>query len=183
MALGSADRSVSLPDPVEPALELTVSFEPDHRIRLDWAVSYGDGPQALSYPLDAPPERLGPRDPRAEAAVLEALPLPYEAFPQLVALGGPVPPRPAAHATLDGVGAWVFVEQVLPRLIEHGVRVTRAGEVVDYRRSESAPAIAVSAVERRDSADWFDLHLTVSMDGETVPFDELFVALAAGRTT
>ena len=181
VALGSADRSVPLPDPVEPTLELTVSFEPDHRIRLDWAVRYGDGPQARSYPLDAPTERLGPRDPRAEAAVLEALPLPYEAFPQLVALGGPVPPRPAAHAMLDGVGAWVFVEQVLPRLIEHGVRVTRVGEVVDYRRSESAPAIAVSAVERRDSADWFDLHLTVSMDGETVPFDELFVALAAGQ--
>ena len=76
VALGSADRSVSLPDPVEPALELTVSFEPDHRIRLDWAVRYGDGPQARSYPLDAPTERLGPRDPRAEAAVLEALPLP-----------------------------------------------------------------------------------------------------------
>ena len=181
VALGSADRSVVLPDPVEPTVELTVSFEPEHRVRLDWAVRYGAGPQAPSYSLDAPPDRLGPRDPMAEAAVLETLPLPYEAFPQLAALGNPVPPRPAAHATLDGLGAWVFVEQVLPRLAEHGVRVTQVGEVVDYRRSRSAPAIAVSAVERRDSADWFDLHLTVSMDGETVPFDELFVALAAGQ--
>ncbi len=81
---------------------------------------------------------------------------------------------------LDGVAAWVFVEQVLPRLTSTGSGSTQAGEVVDYRRSEAEPAIAVSAVERRDSADWFDLHLTVSMDGETVPFDELFVALAAG---
>ena len=179
--LGSADRSVALPDPVEPGLELTVTFEPGHRIRLDWAVRYGAGPEAPSYPLDAPPDRLGPRDPGAEAAVLDALPLPYEAFPQLAALGNPVPPRPAGHTMLDGVGAWVFVEQVLPRLTEHGVRVTQTGDVVDYRRSDAAPAIAVSAVERRDSADWFDLHLTVSMDGETVPFDELFVALAAGQ--
>ena len=122
VALGSADRSVALPDPVEPTMELTVAFEPAHRIRLDWAVRYGDGPQARSYPLDAPRDRLGPRDPRAEAAVLAALPLPYEAFPQLVALGDPMPPRPAAHAVLDGVSAWVFVEQVLPRLSDHGVR-------------------------------------------------------------
>ena len=62
-----------------------------------------------------------------------------------------------------------------------GYEVTQTGEVVDYRRSEAAPAIAVSAVERRDSADWFDLHLTVSVDGEAVPFDELFVALAGGE--
>ena len=181
VALGSADQSVGLPDPVEPTVELTVSFEPEHRVRLDWAVRYGAGPQAPSYSLDAPPERLGPRDPMAEVAVLETLPLPYAAFPELAALGNPVPPRPAAHATLHGLGAWVFVEQVLPRLAEHGVRVTQVGEVVNYRRSQAAPAIAVSAVERRDSADWFDLHLTVSMDGENVPFDELFVALAAGE--
>ena len=34
---------------------------------------------------------------------------------------------------------------------------------------------------RTGSADWFDLHLKVAMDGEEVPFDELFVALTRGE--
>ena len=34
---------------------------------------------------------------------------------------------------------------------------------------------------RVGSADWFDLQVTVSIDGEEVPFDELFVALARGE--
>ncbi len=59
--------------------------------------------------------------------------------------------------------------------------VVLAGEVLDYRESGAEPAIAVSAVERVDSADWFDLHVDVSVEGEQVPFDQLFVALTRGE--
>ena len=47
--LTSTDGSVAMPEAVPPALALTVSFQPDHRVRLDWAVRYAgeDGPQDL----------------------------------------------------------------------------------------------------------------------------------------
>ena len=70
-----------------------------------------------------------------------------------------------------------FVEQVLPQLAPAGVRVRLEGEVREYRKTSSRPSVQVAAVERADSADWFDLHIKVAIDGEAVPFEDLFVAL------
>ncbi|WP_270254274.1 SNF2-related protein [Kocuria marina] len=52
-----------------------------------------------------------------------------------------------------------------------------AGETVEYRHSETAPVIRVSATDA-EQADWFDLGVTVEIDGEQIPFQQLFVALA-----
>ena len=43
------------------------------------------------------------------------------------------------------------------------------------------PQIRLTLNQRPGSADWFDLQMTVAMDGEEVPFDELFVALTRGE--
>ena len=56
-----------------------------------------------------------------------------------------------------------------------------SGEVVDYRQTTAEPQIRVAATPRSRATDWFDLQVTVTMDGEEVPFDELFVALASGE--
>ena len=88
---------------------------------------------------------------------------------------------PAAHALLDGMDAALFVERTLPALEEAGVEVTVVGELPGYRESVAEPAVAVSATERADTADWFDLHVEVSVEGEQVPFDQLFVALSQGE--
>ena len=61
--LASTDGSVRMPDAVPPTLALTVYFEPDHRVRLDWAGPVrrpGDGRE--TFPLDEPAG--GPRHPR-----------------------------------------------------------------------------------------------------------------------
>ncbi|MBA3529675.1 MAG: helicase SNF2, partial [Propionibacteriaceae bacterium] len=73
-----------------------------------------------------------------------------------------------------------FTEQVLPQLAESGVKVTVEGEVPDYRRVDSAPVVELSTVEREETSDWFDLRIQVSLEGEVIPFDELFVALTRG---
>ena len=179
VALASADGSVRLPEAVPPTLTLTVEFEPGHRIRLDWGMRYagpntpggsGDGPPGIdtapeTFPLGSPPTAHGVRDPAAEQALIAALRLPY-----------PTPP-----AALTGPDALGFVEHQVPALTAQGVDVTLSGQVVDYRQSTADPDIAVLAVPQVGSADWFDLQVTVSMDGEEVPFDELFVALARGE--
>jgi superfamily II DNA or RNA helicase len=177
----SADRSVRLPDYVEPVLGLTVNFRPEHRVRLDWSVDYDAPSGAKTYQIDDPPERQSIRDLVEERRKLSALPLPYAEIPQLANPSKEPLPLPAAHVLLAGMAALRFVEQVLPQLESAGVRVKLEGEVRDYRKTSSQPNVEIGAVQRPDSADWFDLRVKVSIDGEVVPFEELFVALTEGQ--
>ena len=181
MSITSADRSVRLPDYVEPILGLVVHFRPEHRVRLDWLVHY-DSPQGTTtYSIDELPERESIRDPGEEQRKLAALPLPYADIPQLANSSKELSQQPAAHVLLDGVAALTFVERALTQLESAGVRVRLEGEVRDYRKTSSRPSVQVAAVERADSADWFDLRIKVSMDGEVVPFEDLFVALTENQ--
>jgi hypothetical protein len=181
MTITSADRSVRLPDYIEPTVALVVHFRPEHRVRLDWMVQY-DGPDgSTTYAIDDQPEALSIRDVAEEQRKLAALPLPYADLPQLANRSKELPQQPAAHVLLDGIAALQFVEQVLPQLAPAGVQVRLEGEVREYRRTNSQPSIQVAAAERPDSADWFDLHIKVAIDGEVVPFEDLFVALTQGQ--
>jgi len=181
MNITSADRSVRLPDYVEPILGLVVHFREEHRVRLDWLVHYDSPAGIATYAIDEPPERESIRDPAEEQRKLAALRLPYADVPQLANRSKELPQQPAAHALLDGVAALTFVERVLPQLEPAGVRVRLEGEVREYRRTSAQPSVQVAAVERADSADWFDLRIKVSIDGEVVPFGELFVALTENQ--
>ncbi|MBB3326041.1 DEAD/DEAH box helicase [Microlunatus antarcticus] len=180
--VGSRDGSVALPLDVPPRLALTVTPRDEHRVRLDWCFRYvapGSPGPGTSYDLDDPGAgRL--RDAAAERALLVDLPLPYATTPVLQEPGSS-PATPAAHALLDGLDAALFVERVLPGLEAAGVLVELVGDLPGYRESVAEPAIAVSATERADTADWFDLHVEVSVEGERVPFDQLFVALSQGE--
>ena len=185
--VGSRDASVALPVDVPPRLALTVTPRDEHRVRLDWTFRYAlpvpgggsDQTADVAYDLDDPSAGRR-RDGAAEAALLVDLPLPYAETPVLRAPGSE-PATPAAHALLDGLDAALFVERVLPALEAAGVEVALAGDLPGYRESVAEPAIAVSATERADTADWFDLHVEVSVEGEKVPFDHLFVALSQGE--
>jgi superfamily II DNA or RNA helicase len=189
--VGSRDGSVALPADVPPRLALTVTPRDEHRVRLDWSFRYSvpglEGSEAVegsqrsdvAYDLDDPGVgRL--RDAAGERALLVDLPVPYASVPVLREPGSS-PPTPAAHALLDGMDAALFVERTLPELEAAGVEVSVVGELPGYRESVAEPAIAVSATERADTADWFDLHVEVSVEGERVPFDRLFVALSQGE--
>ncbi|SEQ09473.1 Superfamily II DNA or RNA helicase, SNF2 family [Microlunatus flavus] len=175
----SRDGSVALPVDVAPRLSLTVTPRPEHRVRLDWAYRYVAPGVDRSVDLDDETS-AALRDPARERALLEGLPLPYAGTPVL-AEPGSEPPTPAAHALLDGLDAALFVERTLPALEASGVEVVLAGELPGYHEAVAEPAIAVSATERAETADWFDLHVEVSVEGERVPFDQLFVALSQGE--
>jgi hypothetical protein len=60
------------------------------------------------------------------------------------------------------------------------VLVEVAGERPEFRRTEAVPVVEVSATDGGD-ADWFDLGVTVSVDGEDIPFAPLFAAIATGE--
>jgi hypothetical protein len=180
----TTDDTIELPLAPVPELVLAVGFRPERRVRLDWSFRYRqrDGWRQLGVD-ESPVSSAGLRDVVAERELLSGLDLPYQEMPQLA--DPDVPRRPAAHALLGDAHAAQFVHDVLPRLVEQGVIVQTDGEVVDYRPAESAPEVTVStaattASDSSEGRDWFDLHIQVRVDGEVVPFEELFVALSTG---
>ncbi|WP_091151580.1 DEAD/DEAH box helicase [Geodermatophilus africanus] len=174
----SSDGSVELPEVLPPQLCLHVDHAGDHRARLTWAVQYRTGEDVRRLPLageDGAPD--AGRDLAAEARLLRSLPLPADRLPRLWQ-DGPER-RLAPTAELRGMDTVVLTTEVLPRLADAGVLVEGTGEPADYRHTEAAPVVQVSATDG-DDADWFDLGVTVSVDGEDIPFALLFAALAAG---
>ncbi len=176
-AVVSSDGSVALPGVARPQLALAVTFRAEHRLRLDWSVRYArDGVEHV-YALDEDVTTFTLRDLAAETDLAASLPLPYDELPML-ARAGTGQTGPAAHVLLAAGDAAVFVDRILPRLEAAGVILSFRGEPIAYRRPESEPVLEVSATPT-GNADWFDLAIRVRLDGEVVPFEDLFVALHA----
>jgi len=71
----------------------------------------------------------------------------------------------------------------LPRLRElPGVAVETEGQSPDYRDVGESLTIGVSTGEIAGERDWFDLGVTISVEGCELPFAEVFVALASGQS-
>ena len=76
-----------------------------------------------------------------------------------------------------------FTTEALPRLRPGpGVAVEVSGEPPDYREAGDIARIGVSTAEVAGERDWFDLGVTITVEGREVPFAEVFVALAAGES-
>ncbi len=171
----SGDGSVELPDVLPPRLAVAVRYPGDGGVCVSWSVDYGPD---RSYAPDAPDHPGSGRDLTAEQLLVEALPGPVGGLAELW-----TPERRlAATVELTGMEALEFTTEVLPALrADDGVDVTVEGTPTDYRQTHSAPQISFTARDSGES-DWFDLGVTVTMDGQHVPFATLFSALAAGRT-
>jgi superfamily II DNA or RNA helicase len=156
--VASADGTVALPPPAPPTLVLTVRYAPGHAVDLSWR---WDG-HARSGPAPDP-RHLVPGD-----LLPGGWPAPDEAD-----LPGPV--------TLRDADAAEFVLTALPRIAaRRGVRVDTVGTAPDYRLLQGTPVLSVTA-QPSEKTDWFDLGVTVTIDGRVIPFGPLFTALAQGR--
>lgn len=183
LPVSTDDPDLELPTAPVPQLVLRVGFRPEHRVRLDWSIRYRHRDEWRHFGIDdSPLTSSGLRDVGTERELLSGLDLPYGELPQLA--DPDVPRRPAAHALLGGAHAAQFVHDVLPRLIEQGVAVETDGDVVDYRPAGTDPEVTISTeatlADGVEASDWFDLHIQVRVDGELVPFEDLFVALSTG---
>ncbi|RUR01991.1 DEAD/DEAH box helicase [Labedella endophytica] len=163
----SLDESVTLPAVVAPTLVLTVAYGSGHETELSWRWRRPRG--------GAPFPDLG-----------ELLPdglLPAEWLPQAADGDGSAsdgPPTPV-DAILLGVESAHFVTEILPRLrLLDGVTVETTGTKPAYKELVGDPELIVSTMPS-DKRDWFDLGVTVTVDGRTIPFLPLFTALAKGR--
>ena len=149
--LTSSDDSVQFPQVLPPVLVLQATFEPEHELRL-----------VFSW------EQRAYRDRPSEAAVLASV-------------GAVLQPWQPNDMVLRDLDAAEFTEHILPALEAlPDLRVEVIGTKPDYRELTAAPEFTITTVET-DQRDWFDLGVLVSVDGRTIPFDNIFRALVAGR--
>jgi superfamily II DNA or RNA helicase len=177
LAVVSSDGSVELPEAMPPTLALSVQYDGSHRIALAWARGMAGSPtrEGLwdgAYRLH---DRLGAGTiVVAVTEVVQSMPALLEANP----LGARL--APAAH--LDGMEAVRFVSELLPQLQEiPGLEIDHTGTRPVYRETAAAPVVSLTGSASGDR-DWLDLTVEVTVGGEEVPFQELFVALAGEQT-
>ncbi|MBO0804148.1 MAG: DEAD/DEAH box helicase [Nocardiopsaceae bacterium] len=171
----SSDDSFTPPAISGPRLVLRADYADGHRADIAWEWRYQMGDAELRAPLGD--DEAGFRDPEAEARVLDGVRLP-DGFPQ-------ISPERITHSPvrLRGLDTMRFTTEVLPLLsATGGCGVEVSGDVPDYREAGDSLEIGVSTAERDDDRDWFDLGITVRVEGHPVPFGQLFVALANGQS-
>ena len=179
----SSDGAVDLPEVAAPALLLNVTHLPDHVVRLAWSFRYrtpdGVTDVPVTQPADDDPAAGWVRDLPGEARLLDSVALPA-GIPRLRAAPPARGPEPVVE--LRRIDAAHLTRVGLDRLREDnpGLVVEVHGEAPDYRLVESAPTVRLAATDSTEG-DWFDLEVTVELDGEEVPFGHLFRALATGE--
>ncbi|MGH3994962.1 MAG: DEAD/DEAH box helicase, partial [Pseudonocardiaceae bacterium] len=121
----------------------------------------------------------GYRDPAKERDVLDALDVPLDRF----GLRGDPEQGLVPRADLDGLDTMRFTTEVLPLLADApGVAVEVSGEPADYREAGDSLRIGLSTDDVAGETDWFDLGVTITVEGRQVPFTDVFVALSTNES-
>jgi superfamily II DNA or RNA helicase len=178
----SSDGSFTPPEISEPSLVLRASYGAGHSLDLGWGWDYRVGSQTRQAPLGIGPQGSGLRDRRAEQAILAETDLAGTGLERLGLLDAAARPADAPAASLDGIETMRLTTEVLPRLEERGIAVEVAGEPADYRDVSDSLTIGVSTAEIAGESDWFDLGVTIAVEGRELPFADVFAALAAGES-
>lgn len=181
----SADGSLTPPEVSPPALLLRASYGDAHALELDWAWAYRVGTEERRVPLGPAGAAAGFRDRPAEREILAATALEggAEEDADLGRLGLLDPagrPAEGAAATLSGLATMRATTELLPRLEEAGIAVEIVGEPAAYRDVGDSLTIGVSTAAIAGESDWFDLGVTIAVEGHELPFEEVFLALARG---
>jgi superfamily II DNA or RNA helicase len=174
-AVLSSDESFSPPAISGPELVLTATSRPDSGVdvRRQW-VYLVDGREYRSDPI-AP--AAGHRDPSAEQQLLAEL------TARLEPCGLAVVAQSSGPVRLTAMESLAFVTELVPLLTGlPGIRVEFEGPRPEFRDVGDALVIEVSATESGSDTDWFNLGITVSVDGRAVPFLDLFHALCADQS-
>ena len=189
LSVGSSDDSVTLPEDVEPVLTLEATYRPGHRLELAWGFAYrvpaddpASGPTEVRVALAAGPQDP-PRDLEHEQALLDSL-TELSVLPGLRVRSATGALHPHPRSGLTGMDTVTFSSQVLPLLqARDDVLVDVVGEPAEYAEADQAPVVHLESTDRAGDGqgDWFDLGVTVSVDGQQVPFEPLFAALSRGE--
>jgi superfamily II DNA or RNA helicase len=183
VTVSSSDGTVTVPEPEPPRLQLRVTPEDDgKRIALEWHWDYVTGALTRRESLWPAHRHARGREPATENATIAEVTRLVEPHRSLFEYwqGGL---RLAERSRLDLLAAARFVAEVLPGLTAvDGLDVDITSPLPDYREVDEEPDIVIDGGGASDERDWFDLAVTVTIDGEDVPFESLFVALSTGQS-
>lgn len=181
-SLVSHDDSVKLPEIAPPQVALTVAYADDGAASLAWGFTYRQDSVIHRVDLHSSADETLLRDVVAERVLLRDLDVPDDELPALRTLVGSVPTL-VPRIEFRGYDVVILTEDVLPKLRSNGqVDIDISGQPPVFNFNESAPTVAVSVADTAASNDWFDLNVAITIDGEEIGFEELFVALAADQT-
>ena len=153
-------------------------------LRLSFGIRYlvGDHRGPL-LPVDIPPVLTTRRDRSLEADLLHGIPE-LEEVPgcRLGVHNGRIHRVPPATATLTGREAVRFMGETLEALrAREDVEVEIAESTPTFEEANEPAALTLDVDEALDgSTDWFDLSMSVLVDGEAVPLADLLAALRRG---
>jgi hypothetical protein len=175
----TSDGSFTPPTISPPTLVLHASYGSDHDLELRWDWRYDVGESRVRVPLYLDTD-VGCRDLDAERSLLDGLDVGLETFGLWMA-GTDQPLAPEAR--LGGIDTMRFSTEVLPLLDSRpGIAVEISGEPADYREAGDSLRIGVSTDAVSNQTDWFDLGVTITVEGREVPFADVFVALSRGES-
>jgi superfamily II DNA or RNA helicase len=179
----SSDGSFAPPAVSGPSLVLRARYGDAHILELGWEWAYEVGQTTRHLAPTVGPDPSGLRDLAAERAILAGTALTGTSLEDLGLVDERGHPVAGAAVVLRGIDSMRFTTEQLPELGElAGVSVEIDGEPADYRDVADSLEIGVSATEVEGERDWFDLGVTIAVEGRTVPFAEVFLALAGGAS-
>jgi superfamily II DNA or RNA helicase len=179
----SSDGSFVPPEVSAPTLVLRAGYGADHAVEIGWEWAYEVGATTRRAALGVNGGGPGFRDLAAERAILAGTVLAESGLERLGLLDDAGRPADAPAMTLAGLDSMRFTTDELPRLEQlPGIAVEVAGQPADYRDVGDSLTIGVSTVDVAEERDWFDLGVTIGVDGRELPFAEVFVALASGES-
>ena len=191
--LVSSDHSVSVPASVAPTMVLKLTHlagdeGPTRKQKKDKAAApgvkllWGYDYSGTFVPMGHSP--AGPVEPdhRAETSLHRGIAAALADFPEAFAELFPGSNTGGESGTdttvLHGVPAARFVSLALPLLQQlPSLEIIVEGTATEFEELTADPLITVSA-QNTETNDWFDLGVEVQIDGNKVPFTELFQALA-----
>ncbi len=175
----SLDESAALPDIRPATLTLSVQRLPGHRMSLAWEWVSVVGTQTFAEPLHSGVDRSGDRAGMLRRAT-DLLAEPAYGLTEPSSGGR----RLLSHAVVAGDVMLRLVRDAFPQLAETDgldVVVKPDEDVPDYVEQEEVPLVTFASAAEASAGhhDWFDLSVRVTVGGEDVGFEDLFVALAA----
>ncbi len=175
-AITSSDDSFTPPTIVGPSLVLHADYRDDHQLELAWEWAYRLADKDIRVPVDA--YRLADyRDPTAESALALRIDAPLEQVCLRDADGT------LTGTSLSGLDTMRFATEIQPLLGElPDITLEVLGDPVHYREAGGSLVITVTTDAVPGETDWFDLGVTITIEGNQVPFVSVFTALASGRS-
>ena len=176
-AVTSSDESFTPPAIVGPTLVLRADYQQEHELELTWEWAYRLGDNDFRAQIGTS-DYLACRDLEAENTLASSIEAPLEQLGLRTADS-----MLKTGVRLSGLETMRFATEVQPLLGElPDVTLEVIGDPAHYREAGGSLVIAVTTDAVAGETDWFDLGVTISIEGNHVPFVGVFTALASGQS-